>query len=151
MAELEGEKLIIVLARCVPLVTRRSKAKYIYCSLLDTHVLSLVESTHEHIAETPNRLQRRRKEPLATRIIIRIIRTGTVPIAGIRQYAMRVTSTICMTAISITCTMIMLMSTSSRSVRPIPSSALKKRAVHISMAHRVGMKLYRTAIISITS
>jgi hypothetical protein len=55
--ELEGEKLIIVLARLVPLVTRRSKAKHIYCSLLDTHVLRLVESTHEHTAETPNRLQ----------------------------------------------------------------------------------------------
>ena len=34
------------------------------------------------------------------RIIIRIIRTGTVPIVGIRQYAMRVMSTICTIAIS---------------------------------------------------
>jgi hypothetical protein len=51
LAELEGETLIIVLACLVPPVTPRRKAKYIYCSLLGTHVLRLVESAIEHAAE----------------------------------------------------------------------------------------------------
>jgi hypothetical protein len=70
---------------------------------------------------------------------------------GIRQYAMKAMSTTCMMPISITCTKIMLMSTSSRSVPQTPNSARQKHAVHTPMAHRVGTKPYRTAIISITS
>jgi len=56
LAELEDEKLTTVSARLktlhdVRLVKRRREAKHIYYSLSDTHVLRLVESTMEHVAE----------------------------------------------------------------------------------------------------
>ncbi len=56
LADVEGEKLNTISARLkrlhnVRLVKRRRKAKHIYYSLSDTHVLRLVETAIEHAAE----------------------------------------------------------------------------------------------------
>lgn len=56
LADVEGEKLTTISARLkrlhnVRLVKRRRKAKHIYYSLSDIHVLRLVESAMEHAAE----------------------------------------------------------------------------------------------------
>jgi DNA-binding transcriptional ArsR family regulator len=56
LAELEDNKMTTISGRLqmlhgASLVRRRRKAKHIYYSLSDSHVLHLVESTMEHAAE----------------------------------------------------------------------------------------------------